>query len=356
MKTIKGPGIFLAQFADDTAPFDTLDGLAGWVARLGFAGVQIPTWDDRLIDIQRAAESQDYCDEIKGILAAQGLELTELCSHPIGHMVAVHPAYDRAMDHIAPPAVRGDPAARQAWAVRHMEQCAEASHRLGLTAHVTFSGSLLWPYLYPGMWRPAGIIDEGFAELTRRWRPLLDRFDVAGVDVCYEVHAGEDIHDGRTFERFLDGVNEHSRCRILFDPSHFVLQQLDYLEYIDLYHEFIRVFHVKDAEFAPTGRQGTYGGYANWVDRAARFRSLGDGDVDFAKIFSKLTAYGYDGWATLEWECCLKHPEQGAAEGAAFIRNHVIRVADRVFASDATPEPYPGQNRADLGLTAPRQR
>jgi sugar phosphate isomerase/epimerase len=349
MTMIKGPGIFLAQFVADEAPFDTLDGLAGWVASLGFHGVQIPTWDRRVFDVDRAAASQDYCDGILATLGRHGLALTELCSHLVGHLVASHPAYDHGVDAIAPAAVHGNPNARQAWAVDHIRACAAASRRLGLDRHVTFPGTLLWPYVYPGTWRPAGIVDEGFAELARRWRPLLDTFDAAGVDCCFEVHAAQDIHDGVTFERFLRAVGNHGRCRILYDPSHFMLQQLDYLAYIDHYHEFIRVFHVKDAEFRPTGKQGVYSSYEPWATRAARFRSLGDGQIDFRAIFSKLTGYGFDGWATLEWECCFKHPEDGAREGAEFIRQHIIRPADRPFGSEIGAVDR-DRNRLAMGL------
>jgi sugar phosphate isomerase/epimerase len=136
----------------------------------------------------------------------------------------------------------------------------------------------------------------------------------------------------------------------LYDPSHFVLQQLDYLEYIDLYHSRIKVFHVKDAEFNPTGRQGVYGGFQPWVRRAGRFRSLGDGQVDFGAIFSKLAQYGYDGWAVLEWECCIKSSEQGAAEGAPFIQRHIIQVAERAFDDFAGSGIDRSANRRVLGL------
>ena len=101
---------------------------------------------------------------------------------------------------------------------------------------------------------------------------------------------------------FLEATNNHSSVNLLYDPSHFVLQNLDYLQYIDHYHEYIKMFHVKDAEFNPTGKSGVYGGYQDWVDRPGRFRSLGDGTVDFSSIFSKLSQYGFDGWAVLEWE------------------------------------------------------
>ena len=330
MKTIKGPAIFLAQFAGEAAPFDTLPNLARWAAGLGYKGIQLPT-DPKLFDLTLAAESQTYCDDVRGQLANFGIEITELSTHLQGQLMAVHPAYDSLFDGFAPPQVRGNPAARTAWAVEQMKLAAQASKRLGLTAHVTFSGALAWPYLYPWPQRPAGLVEAAFAELARRWRPVLDAFDAAGVDVCYELHPGEDLHDGVTFERFLDAVDGHPRASILYDPSHFVLQQLDYLAFIDLYHARIKAFHVKDAEFRPNGRQGVYGGYQSWIERAGRFRSLGDGQVDFGAIFSKMAQYDYPGWAVLEWECCIKHPEDGAREGAAFIQRHIIRVADRAF-------------------------
>ncbi len=136
---------------------------------------------------------------------------------------------------------------------------------------------------------------------------------------------------GVTFERFLEATNNHKRVNILYDPSHFVLQQLDYIEYIDHYHEFIKSFHVKDSEFKPNGKKGAFGGYGDWIDRAGRYRSPGDGQIDFKTIFTKLTEYGCDVWAVMEWECCIKSPEQGAREGAPFIKNHIIEATQKTF-------------------------
>jgi sugar phosphate isomerase/epimerase len=328
---MKGPAIFLAQFAGDEAPFNSLDSITKWAAGLGYKGVQIPTWVPQLIDLEKAAESQDYVDEVKGICAANGVEVSELSTHLQGQLVATHPAYDRLFDGFAPPQLHGNPAARQDWAVGQLKLAARASRRFGLSAHATFSGALMWHMVYPWPQRPAGLVEEGFAELGRRWKPILDRFEENGIDLCYELHPGEDLHDGVTFERFLDAVDGHPRASILYDPSHFVLQQLDYLAFIDIYHERIKAFHVKDAEFRPNGRAGVYGSYSAWADRPGRFRSLGDGQVDFGAIFSKLIHYGYQGWAVLEWECALKHPEQGAAEGAPFIAHHLFRKAERAF-------------------------
>ncbi len=347
---VKGPAIFLNQFVGDAAPFNSLDGMCGWAAALGYKGVQIPTWVDRLIDIDQAAQSQTYCDEIAGVAKSHGLVITELASHVPAQLVAVNPAYDEAFDAFAPKEVRGKPAERQKWAVEHMMKAAKASKRLGLAAHPTFSGALAWPFLYPWPQRAPGLIETAFEELANRWTPILDAFDDAGCDVAYELHPNEDLFDGTTFERFLDAVKGHKRCAINYDPSHFVLQQLDYLEFIDIYHERIKAFHVKDAEFNPTGRQGVYSGYAPWVERAGRFRSLGDGQVDFSGIFSKMAEYGYSSWAVLEWECCLKHPEDGAREGAEFIQHHMIRVTEKAFDDFASSAIDKAQIARALGL------
>lgn len=349
--TIKGPAIFLAQFAGDHAPFNSWDSITQWAGSLGYKGVQIPTWDGRLFDLEQAARSKDYCDELKGVAAANGVEITELSTHLQGQLVAVNPAYDEAFDGFAPAAVHGNPKARQEWAVGQMLLAAKASRNLGLSAHVSFPGALAWPYVYPWPQRPVGLIETAFTELARRWRPILDAFDEVGCDVAYEIHPGEDVFDGATFEMFLEALGGHARCCINYDPSHFLLMQLDYLAFIDIYHERIKAFHVKDAEFNPSGRQGVYSGYQPWINRAGRFRSLGDGQVDFGGIFSKLSAANYDSWAVLEWECCLKHPEDGAREGAPFIESHIIRVTEKAFDDFAGAAVDEGQIKRLLGLT-----
>lgn len=351
MQTIKGPGIFLAQFLGNEPPFNDLRSICNWAKELGFKGVQIPTWDARCINLKQAAESKTYADELKGIINECGLEITELATHLQGQLVAVHPAYDISFDAFAPDNVKGNSKARTEWAVQQMNYAAKASQNLGLTACPSFSGALLWHTFHPWPQRPAGLVEEGFKELARRWKPILDVFDSCGVDVCYEIHPGEDLFDGITYELFLDKVNQHPRACLLYDPSHFVLQQLDYLAYIDHYHERIKAFHVKDAEFNATGKQGTFGGYQDWLNRAGRYRSPGDGQVDFKGIFSKLTQYGYKGWAVMEWECCIKHPEDGAREGAEFIKKNIIRVTDKTFDDFAGTSYNEELNKKILGLT-----
>jgi len=350
MTTLKGPGVFLAQFIADQAPFNSLDNICKWAADLGFKGIQMPTLDSRFIDLQKAAESKTYADELKGTIGSYGLEITELSTHLQGQLVAVHPAYDDLFDAFAPKEVHGNPKARTEWAVQQLKYAAKASQNLGLNAHATFSGSLLWQYFHPWPQRPAGLVEEGFAELAKRWTPILNEFDQQGVDVCYEIHPGEDLFDGETYEMFLAAVNNHPRACLLYDPSHFVLQQLDYIQYIDFYHERIKAFHVKDAEFNPTGKQGTFGGYQSWANRAGRYRSPGDGQVDFKTIFSKLAQYDFKGWAVMEWECCIKNQEDGAREGSEFIHKHIINVTDKAFDDFAASGSDSNFNKRILGL------
>jgi len=350
MKTIKGPAIFLGQFAGDEAPFNSWDAITKWAADCGYKGVQVPTWANQLIDLKKAAQSKDYCDEFKGQARDNGVEVTELSTHLQGQLVAVHPAYDEAFDGFAAPEVRGNPKARQEWAVEQVKMAISASRHMGINALASFSGALAWPFLYPWPQRPAGLVETAFAELANRWKPILDHADENDVDICYEIHPGEDLHDGATFEMFLDHLKGHRRANMLYDPSHYVLQCLDYIDNIDIYKDRIKMFHVKDAEFNPTGRQGVYGGYQSWVDRAGRFRSLGDGQVDFSAVFSKMAANDFDGWAVVEWECCLKHPEDGAREGAQFVRDHIIRVTERAFDDFAGSGTDEAANRRMLGL------
>lgn len=350
MSQIKGPAIFLAQFAQDVPPYNTLSAITQWAGQSGYIGVQIPGWDSRFIDLEKAAESKQYCDDLRG--QTYGLAITEIATHLLGQLVAVHPAYDELFDGFAPPEVRNNPPARTAWAIEQMTRAIKASRNLGLDVLPTFSGALLWHTMYPWPQRPQGLVEMGFQELAKRWRPILDVAEEYGVDLAFEIHPGEDLHDGVTFERFLAATGNHPRVHILYDPSHFVLQQLDYIGYIDIYKAHIKAFHVKDAEFHPSARSGVYGGYQDWQDRPGRFRSLGDGQVDFKRVFSELTRVGYANWAVLEWECCFKDAEQGAREGAPFIKSMLIDVPTRAFDDFAGGASNEAANRRILGIVS----
>lgn len=349
MKTIKGPAIFLAQFVRENEPFNSLAGMAQWAGNLGYKGVQIPSWDKSLFDLEKAAESKSYCDEIKGVLGEQGIEVCEIGSYLQGQVLAFHPAYEIGFTPFYPEGLSGSQITE--WATDQLIKSVNASVNLGTTNISTMSGGFAWHMIYPWPQRPEGIINESFTELAARWTPILDYAGERGITFGYELHPGSDLYDGATFELFLDKVNHHKAVGLTYDPSHFLLQQLDYCQFIELYHERIHAFHVKDAEFRPDGRVGVYGGYQNWEGRAGRFRSLGDGQIDFKRIFSLLTQYGYDGWAILEWECCIKSPEQGALEGAPFIKNHIIQATEVSFDDFAHTSTNRELNRKMLGLS-----
>ena len=345
---IKGPGIFLAQFMGDKPPYNSLDHIIKWVSNLGYKGVQIPTWESRLIDIDQASQSKDYCDELKGKLAAGQLECIELGAYLAGQCMAMHPAYEKLFQPFYPSGLKETE--RIQWATDHLKKAVDASVNLGTKNISTLSGGLAWPYLYPWPQRSSGLIEDAFEELAKRWKPILDYANNKGITFGYELHPGSDLFDGATYQRFLEMTGEHSAACITYDPSHFLLQQLDYLEFIKLFSNRITAFHVKDAEFNPSGLEGVYGSYADWKHRAGRFRSLGDGQVDFNSIFSLLTEHGYKGWAILEWECCIKSPEQGAQEAVPFIQRHLIESTQKSFDDFVKSETNRKLNHEILGI------
>lgn len=348
MKTIKGPGVFLAQFVRDEAPYNTIEGLAEWFAGLGYKGVQVPSWDARLFDLDTAATSKTYCDELRGRLAAHGIEVIELGSYLQGQVLAMHPAYAAGFAGFHPDGL--SPQQVTEWATDQLKKSVDASVNLGTTNISTLSGGFAWHMVYPWPQRPAGLINEAFTELADRWRPVLDYASERGISFGYELHPGSDLFDGATYERFLEKVDNHPAARLTYDPSHFLLQQLDYVAFLRNYVDRVAAFHVKDAEFRPDGRVGVYGGYEDWNGRAGRFRSLGDGQVDFGRIFTILTEHGYDGWAIMEWECCVKSPVQGAREGAPFIASHIIEATEVAFDDFAGSAADRASLRAMLGM------
>lgn len=349
MNAMQGPAIFLAQFVREQPPFDTLDALCRWAAALGYQGLQVPAWEARHIDLDTAASSSAYCDDWRARLAARGLALAELNAALAGQAMAIHPACAEAFQPLYPAGL--DARTRPAWAAAQLEKTVRAAARLGATCVPALSGGLAWHLAYPWPQRPAGLVDEAFRELARRWRPILDLAGELGIVIAFELHPGSDVFDGHTFERFLAELHGHPAVAINYDPSHFVLQQLDYLEFIRLYGSRIKGFHVKDAEFRPDGRGGVYGGYQPWAQRAGRFRSVGDGQIDFKRVFSLLTEAGYRGWAVLEWECAVKSPEQGAREGAPFIARHLIEATTVAFDDFAGGAADAATNRRLLGLS-----
>lgn len=314
------PALHLARFVADQAPFDSLLTILDWAVASGFVAVEIPCDDPRLFDLDRAAAEQSYCDELRAALSQRQLELVGLSSERLGRMIACHPSHDPLLDAWVEPSLRGDPQARQRWAVERMFAAAQASARLGLGTHASVSGSLLAPYLQlDDALIPSGLLERGIAELGDRWRAILAEFDRCGVDLCFVPGRDQDVHDGLSFERLRAALGDHPRCRLAYAPANLFLQQIDYLEHLDHYHADIGLVRVGDAEFRPSGRVGSLGGLEPIEDRALRVRSPGDGQIAFAELFDRLRQRGYAGWLVLDWGGFLKHPLVGAREGAELL-------------------------------------
>jgi sugar phosphate isomerase/epimerase len=350
MKTIKGPALFLAQFAGDEAPFNSWDEITEMGRRLRLCGVQVPSWDGRLIDLEKAAASKDYCDEFKGVAAENGIAVTELSTHLQGQLVAVHPAYDEAFDGFAAPEVRGNPTARQEWAVKQvmlaLDRLAQHGHRRGMAS---FSGALAWPYIYPWPQRPAGLIETAFDELAKRWRPILDHADACGVDICYEIHPGEDLHDGATFEMFLERLGGHpaATCSTIRRITCCSVSTISTTSTSTT--SASRCFTSRTpSSIRPGGRASIPATRAGSTGPGGSARSATGRSI--SRAFSPSSAIDFDGWAVVEWECCLKHPEDGAREGAQFVRDHIIRVTDKAFDDFAGAGTDDAANRRMLGI------
>ena len=349
MPKMKGPAILLAQFMRDEKPYNNIENIGRWVAGLGYVGVQIPTWDKRIIDLDRAAQSKTYCDDYKGKLKEIGLEPSELGGYLAGQVLAVHPAYEVMFEMFHPEGLKGD--ARTEWASGELKKC---SLRLGPTwapmSSRRYPAGSHGTWFIRGLNVPRGLLTKRLRNLAKRWRPLLDLAHDNGTVFAYELHPGSDIYDGATYEMFLDFTDNHPAACLNYDPSHLLLQQLDYLEFIRLYGERVKGFHVKDAEFRPTGRVGVYGGYQSWRDAQV-------GSVRWVTAKSILGEFSRSCrrpamkvGATLEWECCVKSPAQGAAEGAPFISDHIIETTEVAFDDFAGGEVNPERNRKILGL------
>jgi len=332
---IKGPGIFIAQFATDAPPRNNIDNFATWAAGLGYKGVQLPAWDSRFIDLDKAAESKTYCDEYAGKLKAKGITVIDMFALQ-GQMIAFHPAFDELFAGFHPKGLKGN--ALVEWAQDQLKKCVKASVNLGCRGVPTLSGGLYWPFIYPWPQRPAGIVETAYKELAKRWLPVLNFAKDNGKTINYEIHPGCDIFDGATFDMFLEYTGNHEAVGINYDPSHFILQQLDLYGFITMYKDRIKGVHVKDGEFVSSPKQGVYSGMQPWGQRAGRFRTVGDGQIDFKRMFGLLTEIGFDGWAVLEWEDPVRDAEEAAKRCASFIADHLI-----------TPPAYAFDNFLDSG-------
>lgn len=372
---LKGPAIFLAQGWKKPG-WTTLEECARTAASLGYKGLQGFLWGGGPIDVELAAQSTTYCEDIQATATGAGCSIVELADHCDSQLVSCSPTYARLHAWPAPEAIRRDRKAVKEWAQERAKNVVRATRNFGFDRVAMFSGTYLFPFLYPWPQRPQGLVEAGFNALAKDWLPILDLADQLGVDLCYELHPGEDLMCGDTFNRFLPYVKNHPRCKILLDLSHMVLAGMKMehmLSYIDSNAARIGMMHVKDGELCPNGGGAVYSGYNSWPKRQSRFRSLGDGQISYAEVFALLKQLGLDLWATVEWEDCAgKGWAQGVREGAAYVQAWLDGTAEPAqtgpepgatetfddFASTGSPDveliaDLLGLDPADVNTTAP---
>lgn len=324
--SLKGPGIFLAQGLGKEG-WGSLEECAKSAAALGYKGMQLPLWDKRAIDLEYAAVSPKYCEELQQICTDAGCPIVELANHCEWQLVRSCPTYTSLHSWVAPKELdteHGKQEALAQWAQRRAMLSVDAAANFGFDRVGGFSGSSIFQFVYPWPQRPPGLVAAAFNALAAAWMPIFEHADMKGVDVCFELHPGEDLMDGDTFNLFLRYVKNHPRCNILLDLSHMVLAGMtndNMRGFIRENAKRIKMFHVKDGEFNPRPGGGVYSSYNGWKDRQGRFRSLGDGHINYAEVFALLQDLDLDLWAILEWECCLKGWKQGVREGAQYIQS-----------------------------------
>lgn len=338
--------LFTGQWAD--LPLDVL---APKAAAWGYDGLELACWGDHF-DVARANAEDGYCDRVRERLARHGLAVYAISNHLVGQ--AVCDRIDARHQAIVPPRVwgDGDPEGVKHRAADEMRATARAAARLGVTTVNGFTGSSIWPLLYSFPPVLPGMIDAGFADFARRWRPVLDAFGEAGVRFALEVHPTEIAFDLVTAERALAAVDAHPAFGFNFDPSHFAYQGADYVAFLAALGHRVLHCHVKDVWWAHApGASGVFGGHLDFGDPRRRwdFRSPGRGRVDFEAVVRGLNRAGYAGPLSVEWEDPEMDREAGAAEACALVRRLDFARAGQAFDSAFAREVQPAGERVGAG-------
>ena len=320
--------LFTGQWAD--MPLETL---AARAAAWGYDGLELACWGDHF-DVERALVEDGYCDGRRALLARHGLAVHAISNHLVGQ--AVCDRIDERHRAIVPARVwgDGDPEGVRTRAAEEMRRTARAAARLGVTTVNGFTGSSIWPIIYSFPPVPPEMVDAGFADFGRRWGPILDVFDEAGVRFALEVHPAEIAFDIVTAERALEAVAHRQAFGFNYDPSHFAYQGVDYVAFIERFGDRILHAHMKDVWWSPHPRRsGVFGGHLEFghADRYWDFRSVGRGRVDFDAVIRALNRVGYEGPLSVEWEDTGMDREQGAREACAFLRRAAIAPPGAAF-------------------------
>src|SRR5690625_2577428 len=291
--------LFTGQWADLT-----LDEVAGHAASFGYDGLEIAVSGEHL-DASRW-DDDDYIAERLGILEKHGLKVWAISNHLKGQAVCDDPIDFRHQAIVGSRAWGdGDPEGARQRAAEEMKHTARLARRMGVDTVVGFTGSSTGQYvaMFPPV--PAEKIDAGYADFADRWNPILDVFDEEGVRFAHEVHPSEIAYDYWSTVRTLEAIGHRESFGLNWDPSHMMWQGIDVVDFIYDFAE--RIYHVdcKDTKMRMgNGRNGILSSHLPWGDgrRGWDFVSAGRGDVPWEQAFRALTAIGYDGPISVEWE------------------------------------------------------
>ena len=310
--------LFTGQWAD--LPLETLAAKAG---RWGFDGLELACWGDHF-EVDKALSEAGYCPSRWEILRKHKLKCFAISSHLVGQAVC-DAIIDERHKGIVPADVwgDGDPEGVRGRAARKMMDTAKAAAKFDVKVVNGFTGSKIW-HLGTAMFPPVPpkMIEDGYKDFARRWKPILEVFQQADVKFALEVHPGEIAYDFWTTRQALEAIEYHPAFGINFDPSHLHWQMVDPVAFVHEYGKWIYNMHVKESVRALDGRNGILGSHLFFGDhrRGWDFVSPGRGTVPFERVFRALNDVGYKGPLSVEWEDNGMDRDQGAPEALALVK------------------------------------
>jgi sugar phosphate isomerase/epimerase len=308
--------LFTGQWAD--LP---LEELADKASEWGYQGLELSCWGDHL-EVQRALSDDAYCPRKLDLLGKHDLTVPVVAAHRVSQAVA--DSIEARHQGLLPDYVwgEGDAAEVPQRAAEEMMATARAAQRLGASVLSGFTGSSLWASVagYPGP--TADAVAAGLADFARKWEPILDVCQECGLRYALEVHPGQIAFDLYSAERVLDVLHGREEFGFTFDPSHFVWQGIDPVEFLRRFPDRIYHVHIKDIALSFNGRSGVLNSYLPHGDprRGWHFRAPGHGGVDWEAIVRALNEIGYDGPLSVEFKDAGMDREYGAEDACRFVK------------------------------------
>jgi sugar phosphate isomerase/epimerase len=265
-----------------------------------------------------------YYQGIKDLLKKYDLSLHTISTHLIGQAVCDNITIRHK--EILPESIwgDGDPEGVRQRAAENLIQTAHAAKALGIDTVVGFTGSSIWHLLYSFPPVSAQMIEDGYADFARRFKPILDEYQGLGIRYALEVHPTEIAFDTYSARKALDALDNHPAFGFNYDPSHLGYQGVDYVGFIYEFSDRIFHVHMKDVYWSDTPKRvGVFGGHVTFGDpeRYWNFRSLGRGKINFEEIIRALNSTGYNGPLSVEWEDSAMDREQGAIESCQLVKS-----------------------------------